>query len=477
MRSRTIATRLVPFALAAALPFPTAFIPPERDHPELMVWGAVLTVVVALSSVLLPWGRLPVWAPVVPSILYCVSIALMRHAEGGATSGLSLLLLLPVVWQALYGTRGHLIAILVATTATLVAPIVLVGLPNYSSGEWRRTLVWAVIAPMMGLAVQRLVQHVREAEANLATMADVARGITLDGDVRTGICEAVLEVAGADLVLLLEPDGTGDLVSTAGAGPDLAPVRVRLGEEPSGAGIAFTSRRPFFVRDLAGHPAVSQRHVAATRTASGLFQPVLHGQETLGVLCILWRRPLRRLATPVSGAMRVLAADAAVAIERSAMVETLRRTARNDALTGLPNRRAWDDDLKREMVRARRTARPLVVALLDLDHFKVYNDTYGHQAGDLMLKEAAAAWRSQLREVDVLARWGGEEFGVLLPDCSLDDAREVLRRLRAATPGGQTCSAGATSWQPDDSTDTLTARADQALYAAKTAGRDRTVVG
>ena len=111
--------------------------------------------------------------------------------------------------------------------------------------------------------------------------------------------------------------------------------------------------------------------------------------------------------------------------------------------------------------------------MLDLDRFKRFNDEYGHQAGDRLLKTAAAAWSGQLRTVDHLARYGGEEFIVLLPTASAELATMVLERLRSATPAGQTFSAGVATWDRNETSEELIARADQALYEAKDAGRDR----
>jgi diguanylate cyclase (GGDEF)-like protein len=148
--------------------------------------------------------------------------------------------------------------------------------------------------------------------------------------------------------------------------------------------------------------------------------------------------------------------------------------AHNDALTGIPNRRAWDLDLVREMIRARRTGAPLHVALLDVDHFKRFNDTNGHQAGDLLPK-SAAAWRAQLREGDMLARYGGEEFATLLVGCSQAEAVAILDRMRAATPLGETVSIGVVQWDGEQTPEELIGGADDALYRAKEQGRDRVV--
>jgi diguanylate cyclase (GGDEF)-like protein len=113
------------------------------------------------------------------------------------------------------------------------------------------------------------------------------------------------------------------------------------------------------------------------------------------------------------------------------------------------------------------------VAMLDLDHFKAFNDEHGHLAGDRQLTACAVAWQTQLRPGDILARLGGEEFAVLLNGCTLPDATTVIERLRSATPGRQTCSAGLAARQDDEPAETLMARADTELYAAKHAGRNQ----
>lgn len=150
--------------------------------------------------------------------------------------------------------------------------------------------------------------------------------------------------------------------------------------------------------------------------------------------------------------------------------------AHMDGLTGVPNRRAWDLELDRELSRARRNGQPVVVALLDLDHFKRFNDEHGHQAGDQVLREAAAAWHARMRAGDLLARYGGEEFGVIVTGVPLGEAADVVDRLRPLTPLGQTFSAGVAGWDGQETAEQLVARADGALYGAKDAGRNRVVV-
>jgi diguanylate cyclase (GGDEF)-like protein/PAS domain S-box-containing protein len=161
--------------------------------------------------------------------------------------------------------------------------------------------------------------------------------------------------------------------------------------------------------------------------------------------------------------------------ERGDAVDSLRRLALTDDLTGLPNRRAWEEAVRRELARAVRDRHPVCIAVLDLDGFKRFNDEHGHQAGDRVLADSARAWQSQLRGSDVLARYGGEEFAALIPAWPLEIAVEVVERLRLATAGGLTASAGVASWDGRETGEELFGRADAALYEAKQSGRDRTI--
>jgi diguanylate cyclase (GGDEF)-like protein/PAS domain S-box-containing protein len=161
--------------------------------------------------------------------------------------------------------------------------------------------------------------------------------------------------------------------------------------------------------------------------------------------------------------------------EREELLARVEAMARTDVLTGLPNRRAWDEELRRELARAVRHGHTLAVVILDLDRFKSFNDTHGHQAGDVLLGEIGNLWRTQLRVNDFVARYGGEEFAALLPACPPDEAIAAVERLRVAIPGDQTCSAGVAYWDEQEGPEALIGRADTALYDAKRAGRDCTV--
>lgn len=194
----------------------------------------------------------------------------------------------------------------------------------------------------------------------------------------------------------------------------------------------------------------------------------------------------RRTADLRGQTERLLAADE----EKSRLLDRLRqqseafeRQAREDSLTGLMNRRSFDESLAREFAHAQRSGRPLAVALADLDHFKDLNDNYSHAAGDAALRAVADLIRATCREMDVMARWGGEEFALLFPDTTRELAMQVCERLRqsverldcsAFAPGYRlTMSIGVTDQIGLGHHEKLISRADAKLYEAKDAGRNR----
>jgi diguanylate cyclase (GGDEF)-like protein len=280
-----------------------------------------LTLVIAVAAVAAPWERLPAWGPCTLAFAYLVVIALLRAA--GGPSGVASMVLLPVFWLGLCGTRRQLWCMLAGVTLIFIVPLILVGGANYPPSAWRAGILFLALSGIIGITMHTLVARVREQER----------------------------------------------------------VRDRL-------------------------------------------------------------------------------------------LSQLDDLAHTDALTGLPNRRAWEVELDRGLARARRTGEPVSVALVDIDNFKAINDLHGHPGGDLLLINVARKWAEVLRPDDVLARIGGDEFAVLMPDCTEAEGAEVLKRLRARMPTPSTCSVGLATWDRAELADRLMVRADNALYDAKRAGHD-----
>jgi len=313
----------------------------------------------------------------------------------------------------------------------------------------------------------------RAAQArDLTLVVDIARQLARIGDARARVCEAIRELTAADFAVLVEPDGAGRAVTaTAGIEPDAdcSPLA-----EDADIAACLRSGVSAFISDLNDATGRASRLRELTGAASVHLEPLSLDGRPIGVLAIAWRQRVARLPDRMSSILGMLADQISVAIDRDTLLSQLKDLSRHDGLTGLLNRRALDEELEREFELASRRDRSLSVAILDLDHFKSYNDTKGHQAGDRLLRMAAAAWTTAMRQTDLIARYGGEEFVVVMPDCPLEDAVLVTDRLRAALPAGVTCSAGVAELGELSSAAELVGRADQALYSAKAAGRNCT---
>jgi len=185
--------------------------------------------------------------------------------------------------------------------------------------------------------------------------------------------------------------------------------------------------------------------------------------------------------------VELLAKETAIAIERSLLYEEIKNLSVIDALTNLFNRRKMEEDLRNELERSKRYTRPLSILMIDIDYFKNYNDFHGHQKGDELLRKIAELLRKNLRAIDKVYRYGGEEFLVMLPEVDKEGALACAERLRRkveqepfegeeqSQPSGKiTISIGVASYPLDgDSIEKLIEAADSALYRAKALGRNR----
>jgi diguanylate cyclase (GGDEF)-like protein len=321
--------------------------------------------------------------------------------------------------------------------------------------------------------LKRLNDKLRSQASGLEALARVATALSAgEADARRAICEAACDVSGASAAFLLEPSGR-EFVSTAMHGVQMGPVTIQ--PRAGTPGRAFQATESYFVADATDHPALARPLVDATGARSALFEPALRDGQVAGVLILIWRTPVGAISDSQAALISLLATQGAVAIAQAALRSRVDRLALTDPLTGLVSRRVWDDELPREIARARRNETPLAIAVIDLDHMSAFNMLRGEREGDRLIKEAAAAWARQLREVDLIARLDGEQFGVILPGCGVGEAVEVLDRVRATTPREQTASAGVARWDGQEPAELLMARCTDALSTAKSAGRNLTI--
>ena len=222
----------------------------------------------------------------------------------------------------------------------------------------------------------------------------------------------------------------------------------------------------------------------------GVF-PLVGENKVFG--CIVAKSSIDKLTTEEINYIEQLTKQSSTTINRANAYAEILKYATSDALTGLNNRRQFEERLKQEVSNSKRQHHPLCAIMLDIDYFKKVNDTYGHFAGDVVLKKVAGLIKSALREYDIPSRYGGEEFIILLPSTKVDDAFVVAERLRRTVENtridiptekgdsvaytlGVTISLGVYQYKPSDTPEEFYQNADKALYIAKENGRNRVIV-
>jgi diguanylate cyclase (GGDEF)-like protein len=476
IRARAMASLFIAGGTIGAV---SMVLPHAAGADETGLWSNIALAFVAGALLLAVGARMPGWCFHIGIALGGVLVTRAVLISGDDNSFYSVWFL----WIGLYAFyffSRPAAAAHVAFVAALYAITLIAHTPGSPVARWLTTVTTLVIA---GLLIDTLLRRARmqaryaaDSARLVTTVAEVAHELARVSDsdgARTALCAAAARLARADTVVLWEPGASGASLELTGvAGPRPSQRSLPFVSAPGGAVQAFTAGERIVDARALGVP----EYTGDPRPPHGtLWQPVIRDAVPVAVLAFYWRTAARP-ERPTLTLAGLLATEAAVTLERIELLSRLEAIARTDDLTGLPNRRAWEEQLPRELLRTQRDGRPLCVAMIDLDHFKAFNDDRGHQAGDRFLKQAAAAWGSELRGTDVLARYGGEEFALALPACSPEQAIEVAERLRAATPDEQTCSIGIASWDGAESAPALLGRADAALYQAKHRGRNLSVL-
>ncbi|MDA8342516.1 MAG: GGDEF domain-containing protein [Actinomycetota bacterium] len=425
-------------------------------------------------------GRVNPWYS---QFLLAVAVAIVfvvNLAAGGAYGTYHILFLLPMVIVAVMGDVTMI-------SVTWVLSLVALGIATYLQSDhaadtmaWTLAInasAWAGAAVAIHLTVRHLISALRVSEsvAELATAADRVDRWPED----LAACMPLLATAlmARQVTVLAGPAGTPPV--PVAAYPDPVPD----GGGPDGAGPpgledgvrrALDADGPVDVGDATFVPRRTASGVVVVVAAVGRARTVLRASDT---------------STAITSAQLI-----AGAVDRVSVIGGLRLEVITDPLTGLANRRGMQHTMERMLGHAARTGEPMSVAMLDLDHFKDYNDLHGHLVGDRALTAFADELSRDIRRQDLAARYGGEEFCLLLPSTDLAGATALVQLIRSRGPGGRhdvpgdrrspvtaigaftatrlTFSAGVAQWNGHESAEELLARADQALYRAKEGGRD-----
>jgi diguanylate cyclase (GGDEF)-like protein len=464
-RAPDIALRAAPYAGAVLVAF--VVVP---GTPRLGSLAAALWLTAAFVLLLPLSQRSGRWLRMAPVLAFLLAVFFFKAAEGSLSTGVTALILLPVLWVALYGSRRELAVTVLGVAAYFMLPVVLVSGPDYPASGSPRGLMVAAVAGSAGLLVQRLIHRIRaqareavQRECDLALLLGLLREIGDADDVRVAVCDAARTLSRGRSCVLLERDADGRFVVAAATGASTDDL-VLGAEEARRVSQVIAARQGATLSDAGAVTPVLAAALGGVDHVA--IEPVV-GAGVVAALVVGWREPPEERGDVLA----LLAVEAASVIARADLLVDLKTLALRDPLTGLPNRRAWDDALSRALAAAHRSGERLSVALVDIDTFKQFNDVHGHQAGDRLLKQAAATWQRELREGDVLARWGGDEFAVLLAGQSITEAQSVVERLLRALPE-HAFSAGTAEYTAGDDTHRLLERADAQLYAAKAARQE-----
>jgi diguanylate cyclase (GGDEF)-like protein len=460
---------------------------------------AIVTAVYLLVAVTAEWvrrrtGARAVWAIGGMLLLDGMYLAWAAYVGGGGESPLRFLIYLHIVaatllasyrtglklasWHTLlffavlYAQSGDLLAVRTADVAALPG-----GSRFESVAAFNVMALWGVA--LGTAAFSSLVEReLRRQKVDLQELASMAA--QLDRRIKpTEAGDILLERLSGSFgftrgVILASPGGPLAVIAHRGGStsrddrPGLDPIVER----------AWAERQVLLVKRL--DPATDPRLASLLPGARNLvIVPLFAEGHPVGVVALERGGGISHIPRWAVSMVQQVASHGALALHNAWLLEEVQRMAETDPLTGLANRRVFEKALEREIARASRTGQPVSLLMLDADHFKRYNDRFGHPAGDDLLRSLAGALVEHSRAFDTVARYGGEEFAVILPECSVEEAYSVAERLRLVSSAVEgrtsiTLSGGVATF-PVHARDgaALIEAADGALYESKRAGRDR----
>jgi diguanylate cyclase (GGDEF)-like protein len=503
-RREGLTRRIAPFAAVAIVAEASLALPPGPKSTNYTILSVGLLVAAALCCVL-PWRRIPRELNVIVPVLYLGSVLALTLDVGGATSGVGTAVLAPLIWAALYH-RPLQMAIVVAAVTGYQVVTSLTPVRIADSALERRLFFWIALASLLCFAAHQLRTRIREvldqqqsliAERELA-LAEMTSSVSkLERRERESHLLSELGDTLQTCVAYEEAydaiQYTGEQLFEAGAlslfnsSRNLVETVMTWGAGNSGATV-FSPNDCWGVRRGRVHhsddPRLACAHLRGRVHAHALCIPMVAQGDTVGVFQIFSQGQIDADGLPLA---LELAEQVGMWMANFHLRETLRNQSIRDPLTNLFNRRYMEETLLRELARASRDRSEIGIVQIDIDHFKPFNDTYGHDVGDALLSAFGTLLLSMFRDFDVPCRYGGEEFTLILPNSSLDETaqraealRDAVRNLRiasisglATTPRPPTISLGIAAFPLHGSTAEILIRAaDQALYQAKAAGRD-----
>jgi diguanylate cyclase (GGDEF)-like protein len=342
------------------------------------------------------------------------------------------------------------------------------------------------------LEIIRLTDQLESRKRSLTQFYDFLRGVAASLDSQK-VYQSVLakfsqimRTERSSLMILNEESNELALEAAVGAEGAALPSRIKLGDGVAGGVLA--AGLPMVVRDTDADLRLPVERPGRYRTKSFISFPIMLGPRKIGVINLTDRADGSPYDEEDLSLLELVSPHLALIIDRTEWhrkAEAYQRMSLTDALTGLPNRRYLEDRLYEEVERSKRYDTPLAFMIIDVDHFKSYNDIFGHTNADRVLKQTAHILRGSIRAIDMAARFAGDEFCVVLPETQLEDAARIAERLKAAVSGAEytseqglpmarvTLSVGVSSFSGSRQTPlAIIETADRALYQAKMRGRN-----